>query len=154
MLDDFERKILVFLQQQARASMQEVSEAVGLSPSPCWRRIKRLEDEGFIERYAAVLEPKRLGLKAFAYVQVSLLDHREATIDLFETFIASNPQVLECATITGEYDYMLKVTAEDPEALEDFIMKGLLRLEVVRSTSTNFALRQLKSFGPLPIASD
>ncbi|MBO9472336.1 Lrp/AsnC family transcriptional regulator [Shimia sp. R10_1] len=151
MLDHFERLILKLLQRNGRASTQELSDTVGLSPSPCWRRVKRLEEDGFILRYAAILDGKKLGLNAFAYVQISLIDHSEESIDTFQSFIAQNEQVLECASITGDFDFVLKVVARDPEMLEQFIMKEILRLGVVRTTTTNFIMRQLKTAGSLPI---
>ena len=151
MLDKFEKLILRVLQQNGRASTQELSEAVGLSPSPCWRRVKKLEDEGYISRYAAILDGKKLGLRAFAYVHVSLIDHSEASIEIFHSFIAKDPYILECASITGNFDFILKIAAKDPEDLEYFIMHRILRLGVVRNTATNFILRQLKVTGALPI---
>ncbi len=151
MLDKFERLILKTLQRNGRASTQELSEAVGLSASPCWRRVKRLEDDGYITRYAAILDGKKLGLNAFAYVQISLVDHSEDSINTFHKFVAQSDQVLDCASITGEFDFFLKVVASDPEALERFIMKKILRLGIVRTTSTNFILRPLKVSGALPV---
>lgn len=152
MLDAFERRILRVLQRNGRASMQELSDAVDLSPSPCWRRVKRLEQDGFITRYAAILNGKTLGLNAFAHVQVSLIDHSEASIETFANFVAQSDNVLECSSITGDFDYILKIAATDPEALESFIMHSLLRLGVVRTTTTNFILRQMKVVGALPIS--
>ncbi|MBO9408137.1 Lrp/AsnC family transcriptional regulator [Shimia sp. R9_1] len=151
MLDSFERLILKVLQRDGRASTQDLSDAVGLSPSPCWRRVKRLEEESYILRYAAILDGKKLGLNAFAYVQISLIDHSEETIKVFNDFVAQSDQVLECASITGDFDFVLKVVARDPEALEQFIMKRILRLGVVRTTTTNFILRQMKTAGSLPV---
>ena len=151
MLDTFEKLILKALQRNGRASTQELSDAVGLSPSPCWRRVKRLEDDGYILRYAAILDRKKLGLNAFAHVQVSLINHSEPSIEAFQTFIEREEQVLECASITGDFDFMLKVAAPDPEALEQFIMHKILRLGVVRTTTTTFILRQTKVSGALPI---
>jgi Lrp/AsnC family transcriptional regulator, leucine-responsive regulatory protein len=151
MLDRFEKLILKILQQDGRASTQELSDAVGLSPSPCWRRVKKLEDEGYIRRYAAILDGKKLGLRAFAYVHISLIDHSEASMEALHSFVSSDPHVLECASITGDFDYMLKVAAKDPESLEQFIMHRILRLGVVRNTTTNFILRQIKVSGALPI---
>jgi len=153
MLDEYERQILKVLQKNGRASTQELSEAVGLSPSPCWRRVKRLEEDGYILRYAAILESKKLGLNAFAHVQVSLVDYSEASIEIFHRFIEENEQVLECASTTGDFDYILKIAASDPEALEQFIMLNILRLGVVRNTTTNLILRQMKVSGALPINS-
>lgn len=151
MLDEYEQRILKELQQNGRASAQELSEAVGLSASPCWRRVKKLEDEGYIDHYAAVLNRKRMGLAALAYVHVSLTEHSEEAIASFSTFVAQNDQVIECASITGDYDFVLKVAALDPEGLEHFIMKRLLRLGVVRNATTNFVLRQTKQGPALPV---
>ena len=151
MLDAFEKLILKVLQRNGRASMQELSQAVDLSPSPCWRRVKRLEEDGYITRYAAILDGKKLGLNAFAHVQVSLVDHDISSIDKFQAFVEKSEQVLECASITGDFDYILKVAARDPEALEQFIIQNLLRLGVVRTTTTTFILRQMKVSGALPV---
>ena len=151
MLASFEKLILKVLQRDGRASTQALSDAVGLSPSPCWRRVKRLEEDGYITRYAAILDSKKLGLNAFAHVQVSLIDHQISSLDIFQDFIGKNDQVLECASITGDFDYILKVVARDPEALEQFIMHNLLRLGIVRSTTTVFILRQMKVSSALPI---
>ncbi|MEP1929933.1 MAG: Lrp/AsnC family transcriptional regulator, partial [Roseibium sp.] len=95
MLDAFEKLILKTLQSNGRASTQELSDAVGLSASPCWRRVKRLEEDGYITRYAAILDGKKLGLRAFAHVQVSLIDHSETSVETFQSFVASSEQVLE-----------------------------------------------------------
>lgn len=151
MLDKFEKLILKVLQRNGRASTQELSDAVGLSPSPCWRRVKRLEEDGYISRYAAILDRKKLGLNALAHVQVSLINHDVSSIDRFRAFVEKNDQVLECASITGDFDYILKVAARDPEGLEQFIMQNLLRLDIVRSTTTIFILRQMKVSGALPV---
>ena len=142
MLDTFEKLILKELQLNGRASTQEL---------PCWRRVKRLEENGYITRYAAILDGKKLGLRAFAHVQVSLIDHSEASIEIFQGFVEACEHVLECASITGDFDFILKVAATDPEELEQFIMHRILRLGVVRTTTTNFILRQMKVSGVLPI---
>lgn len=154
MLDKYEKLILKALQQNGRASTQELSDVVGLSQSPCWRRVKRLEEDGFITRYTAILDGKKLGLHALAHVQVSLVDHTETSIETFQAFVEENEQVLECSSITGDFDYILKVATRNPEALEQFIAHNLLRLGVVRTTTTIFILRQMKVAGSLPIFTD
>lgn len=151
MLDPYEKLILKELQRDGRASAQALSDAVGLSPSPCWRRVKRLEEDGYITRYAAIVDGKKLGLRALAHIQVSLVDHDATSINKFQAFIDNNEQVLECSSITGDFDYILKVAATDPESLEQFIMHSLLRLKVVRTTATTFILRQMKVSGALPV---
>ena len=151
MFDRYEKDILKMVQTNGRASTQELSDAVGLSPSPCWRRVRRLEEDGVITGYAAILDPKKLDLAAFAYIHVSLIDHKEETLQVFSDFVQQCDQVVECATITGDADYVLKVVARDAEGLELFIMESILRLGVVRNTSTNFILRQTKHSTVLPI---
>ena len=151
MLDKHEKLILKALQRNGRASTQELSDAIGLSQSPCWRRVKRLEDDGYITRYAAILDGKKLGLNALAHVQVSLLDHTKSSINTFQAFVEENEQVLECASTTGDFDYILKVATRDPEALELFITRYLHGLGVVRTTTTIFILRQIKVSGALPV---
>jgi DNA-binding Lrp family transcriptional regulator len=151
LLDKFEKLILKVLQRNARASTQELSDAVGLSPSPCWRRVKRLEEDGYITRYAAILDGKKLGINAFAHIQVSLVDHTAAAMKQFIEFVQSNDQILECASITGDFDFILKVAARDPESLEEFIRQNLLQLSAVRTTTSIFILRQIKVSGALPV---
>ncbi len=151
-LDDFDKSLLRQLQHDAGLSTQQLADRAGLSVSPAWRRIRRLEQDGIIRTRVAMLDPRKLGLHAVAYVHVSLLDHAEATIGRFDAFVQAQDQVVECASITGSNDYLLKVFAHDPEDLENFIMRKLLALGVVRSSTTNFVLRQTKYTTELPIA--
>ncbi len=151
MMDAFEEKILIALQRDGKINLQDLAAEVGLSTSPCWRRVKRLEEQGFITKYTAILDPVKLGLQAFAYVHVSLTDHSETSVDTFNRFVETSSQVVECASITGDNDYVLKVAAKDPEGLERFIMKRILRLGIVRNATTNFVLRQTKSGAALPV---
>ena len=150
-LDAFDRKILRVVQRDGKISMQELAEAAGLSTSPCWRRVRRLEQAGVIHKYAAMLDARALGLQAMAYVQVSLLEHSEATIAKFDSFVQREDNIVECSSITGANDYLLKVVALDPEDLESFLMKRLLGLGIVRSSTTNFVLRQKKYSTALPV---
>ena len=150
-MDPADRRLLALLQQDARASTQALAEAAGLSPSPAWRRVRRLEEAGIIERHVALLSPQRLGLHAMAYVQVSLLEHREEALARFDRFVQTEAQILECATITGTFDYQLKIVATDPEGLEHFLMRRMLSLGIIRSTVTHFVLRQTKYTTALPL---
>lgn len=150
-LDDVDKQLLRLLQKDAHLSNQELADKTGLSASPAWRRVKRLEQDGLIRKHVAMLDPRLLGLHAVAYVHVSLLDHAEATIGRFDKFVQTEDQVVECASITGSNDYVLKVYARDPEHLEFFIMRRLLALGVVRSSTTNFVLRQTKYTTELPL---
>lgn len=150
-LDDFDRHILKLVQVDATISTQDLADRVGLSASPCWRRLKRMQDAGLIVGQVAMLSPQALGLRAVAYLSISLIDHSEATIARFDAFVKAHDQVVECATITGSADYLLKVFAADPEALERFIMRELLALGVVRATNTALVLRQTKYTTALPV---
>ncbi len=150
-LDDADRRLLAALQQDARLSIQELAEKVGLSPSPTWRRLRRLEQEGVIAAHVALLDARRLGLNTRAYIHVSLTDHSEANIRAFERFVQAEAQIVECCAITGADDYLLKVVARDPEALEHFLMQRLLGLGFVRSSTTHFVLSQKKQSTALPL---
>ena len=150
-LDGNDRKILALLQANGKLGARELAERLSLSASPCWRRVKRLEALGVIDRYVAVLDPRSLGLHAVAHVHVSLVDHAEKTIEDFDRFVQRHEQVIECSSITGDADYALKVVAPDAEGLERFMMRELLALGLVRSSTTNFVLRQTKRSTALPL---
>jgi Lrp/AsnC family transcriptional regulator, leucine-responsive regulatory protein len=150
-LDDIDRRLLRLLQRDATRSTQELAEAAGLSTSPAWRRVRRLIDEEVIGRQVALVAPAKAGLHAMAYVQVSLMDHTEPTLARFDAFVQDHDQIMECATITGSYDYQLKIVAADPEGLEHFLMRQMLPLGIIRSTVTHFVLRQTKYTTALPL---
>lgn len=150
-LDKFDKNLLSILQKNGKASAKELAEQTNLSVSPCWRRIKRLEDEGVIKSYVAVLDRRSLGLNTQAYVHISLIDHTGQTIEKFNQLVQSEDRITDCSTITGESDYVLKVVARDPEDLESFIMGRILQSGLVRSSMTNFILRNTKSGSALPL---
>lgn len=150
-LDEIDRAILAVLQGDAKISLADLAAKVNLSTSPCWRRVRRLEEAGVIAGYVTLLEGKSIGINSLAYVQVSLLEHTEDSIARFDAFVQSQPQIIECASITGSSDFMLKVVAPDPEGLELFIMKKLLALGLVRAANTHFVLRQTKTTTALPV---
>ncbi len=150
-LDRLDRAILEQLQKNARLSNQELADLVGLSPSPCWRRVKRLEEIGVIREYVALLEPSQIGVPILAYAQISLDDHRPESVDKFDRFVQSSPQVLECCSLSGQYDYLLKIVCESMEAYETYLSRELLRQTDVRSVNTSFVLNQKKFTTALPI---
>lgn len=150
-LEEKDKEILNILQTDGKIGLQALADRVNLSSSPCWRRVKRLEEDGLIDRYAAILNPRILGLRAQAYMQLTLVDHSQDTIDAFDRFVQNEPHIVECASITGSKDFLLKVMAKDAEALESFIMKRLHSLGVVQSTNTQLVLRQTKSSTVLPV---
>ena len=143
--------ILQELQVSGRLSMQELAERTGLSASQCWRRVRDLEAAGVVSGYRAQVTAKAVGLNAIAYIHVALQDHQEDSISSFLRLVETEPQIVECASITGDHDFILKVYAKTPEDLEHFIMQRLLKSGLVRDTRRNFVLRQTKTRGPLPI---
>ncbi len=150
-LDDYDRRILDVLQRDARVSNQQLAREVGLSPSPCWRRVRRLEDEGYIEQYVARLSRQQLGFPVLAYVQISLEDHHPDTVREFDEVIRRSEQVQECCSMSGQYDYLIKVVARDMDDYEDFLSGTLLRLAGVQSANTSFVLKQKKATTALPL---
>lgn len=150
-IDDTDRRILRLLQKDATLSTQVLAEKAGLSSSPAWRRVRRLIEDGVIEKQVVLVNHSQAGLHAMAYVQVSLLDHTEESISRFDRFVQTEDQIIECATITGTSDYQLKVVAADPEGLEHFIMRRMLALGIIRSTVTHFILRQTKYTTAMPL---
>jgi Lrp/AsnC family leucine-responsive transcriptional regulator len=152
-IDEIDRKILRILQTDGKIGTQELAEKIGMSTSPCWRRVRKLEENGIIDGYVALLDAKQLGLNARAYVHVSLVDHTEDSIQRFDSFVAREDQIVECSSITGAEDYLLKVVAQDPEGLEQFIMRKILALGIVRNSTTHFVLRQKKYSTSLPLHS-
>nr|WP_321252345.1 Lrp/AsnC family transcriptional regulator [uncultured Ruegeria sp.] len=151
MLHDADIAVLRELQLNGRLSMQDLAERTGLSASQCWRRVRDLEASGVVAGYGAQLRAKEIGLNAIAYVHVALRDHHEESIKAFLRLVETEPQIVECASITGDHDFILKVYARTPEDLEGFIMQRLLKSGLVRDTRSNFVLRQNKTRAPLPL---
>ncbi|MBP6769770.1 MAG: Lrp/AsnC family transcriptional regulator [Reyranella sp.] len=144
-LDDIDRRILGALQGEGRLPMVDLANRVGLSPTPCQRRVKRLEEEGVIDRYAALVSPPALGLALQAMVQVILEDHSEKTVDAFEAAIRARPEVVACYAMTGDMDFLLHVLAPDLASFSEFAMKALLRMPGVRGTRSSFIMQAVKS---------
>ncbi|MFB9887442.1 Lrp/AsnC family transcriptional regulator [Balneatrix alpica] len=137
-----DQRILAVLQQQGRISNQELAEQVQLSPSPCLRRVKRLEDEGIIEGYRALLNAKKLGLSLMAFIQISMDRHTPERFAAFESRIAQYPEVLECHLITGQSaDYLLKVLVTDMEAYQVFLLNKITRIEGVSGVHSSFVMK-------------
>lgn len=150
-LDQIDRRILAELQQNARLSNSELAERAGISPSPCWRRVRRLEESRVIDRYVTLLDPGRLGLAVSVFVQVSLATQVESALEIFETAILKRPEVMECYLMTGNADYLLRVVAADLAAYERFLMDHLTRIPVVSNIRSSFALRSVKYRTDLPL---
>jgi len=149
--DAIDRKILSVLQQDGRKSIAELAEAVGLSPSPCLRRVRLLEEAGVISRYVAVLDQKSVGLPVSVFVSIKLESQREEALDKFAKAIARWPEVLECYLMTGPRDYLLRVVVADLSAYERFLKEKLTRLNGIGSIESSFALEQVKYTNVLPL---
>ncbi len=149
--DRLDRRILEELQLDARITNQELAKRVGLSPAPCWRRLKRLEAEGFISGYATLLSAAAIGLPVQAYALVSLENHHPQTVQQFDQLVRERPEVLECHSMSGPNDYLLRIVAASMEAYERFLSTHVLALSAVRSVNTSFVLRTKKFTTRLPV---
>ncbi len=151
-LDSIDYRILRAMQRDGRISNVELAELVGLSATPCARRVKRLEQEGFIRRHVTLLEPEALGLKLMAMVSISMDRHTPDRFEAFEKAIAQMPEVLECSLVTGQSaDFLLKVIVEDMNHYERFLLGRLTKLKGVSGVHSSFVLRQIVSTTELPI---
>lgn len=150
-LDSTDRRILRALQRDGRMAVTAIAEQVGLSATPCLRRIKRLEETGVIARYAAVVDPARVGLPIQAFVQVALSSHAEDVASAFHKALAAREEVIAAYAMSGGMDYMLHVMAADFDAYAEFALKALLRMPGVKETRSSFVLTALKPPGALPL---
>jgi len=142
-LDRTDKRILNEIQRNARISNLELADKIGLSPSPCSRRVKQLEDHGFIDSHVTLLNQTKLGLKLIAMVQVSMDRHTPDRFENFEAHIENWPEVLECYLITGQSaDYLLKVIVQDMEEYHQFLLGKLTRIEGVSGVQSSFVLRK------------
>lgn len=147
-LDAFDRRILAELQKDGRICISDLAERVGLSNSPCWRRVKALEERGVICRYAAIVNPAAVGLGLNVFVSATLNLHRA---EEFEAAVAERPEVVECFAMTGEQDYMLHVVCRDIEAFDRFLRHDLIHMPGVLQVRSSFALKQVKGCISLPV---
>lgn len=150
-LDATDRRLLREVQRDGRASVVALAERIGLSATPCARRLRRLEEAGVIARYAAVLDAGRLGLGLTAFVQVSLASRAEETVEAFHAAIGRMPEILAAWAMSGETDYLLQVVARDLEDYGEFATRRLLRLPGVKDTRSAFVLRTVKPPAGLPV---
>ena len=150
-LDRYEKRILALLQQDASLSTAAIAEQVGLSSSPCWRRIDRLEREGFIKRKVALVDRRKVGLNAHVFAQVKLNAHGRAHLDEFAEAIRAFPEVLECYVLMGSVDFLIRIVATDIEAYERFFFNRLSQLPGVQEVNSTVALSEIKATTALPI---
>lgn len=150
-LDELDQKILKCLQENARISNAELAEEVGLSASPCWRRVRALEEAGVVRKYAAIVEPKVIGLPVNVFVSVTLEKQVEDWLERFEVALRDRPEVMECYLMTGEFDYLLRVVVPDLEAYEKFVLEHLTRIPGIAGIKSSFALKQVQYKTALPL---
>jgi Lrp/AsnC family transcriptional regulator, leucine-responsive regulatory protein len=149
-LDKFDISILEGLQRNARISLQELGAQVGLTASPCWTRIKRMEAAGVIEGYTVKLSPTALGLADTVIVQVTLENHSDEALMDFGRALATIPEVLEAFLVSGDYDYYIRIAVSDTRDYERLLREQLYKIPGIRHSKSSFVLRQLKQ-GPLPL---
>jgi Lrp/AsnC family leucine-responsive transcriptional regulator len=150
--DRYDLQILNILQQDGRISNQDLADRIGLSASPCLRRVKALEEAGLIKGYHAVLDAKKLGLSLLALIHISMDQHTPERFSNFEMMIAEIPEVLECLLITGQSaDYQLKVIVKDMDAYQDLLLNRITRIGGVTGVHSSFVLRQVINKSALPV---
>ena len=150
-LDRYDRRILEILQQEGRISNQDLAERIGLSPSPCLRRVRLLEEAGIIDRYVALVAQGAVGLPVSVFISIKLERQQEEDLDRFEAEVSAYPEVLECYLMTGTQDYLLRVVVADLAAYERFLKTKLTRVGNVASIESSFALKQVKYTNVLPL---
>ena len=154
-LDRYDRQILEVLQNDGRISNQDLADRIGLSPSPCLRRVRTLEESGLITGYRALLDAKKLGLSLMALIGISMDQHTPERFANLEKTIAEIPEILECLLITGQQsDYQLKVVVRDMDAYQDLLLNKITRIQGVTGVHTSFVLRKVVDRNSLPVAAD
>ena len=150
-LDEIDLRILDLLQNDGRISNQDLAERVGLSPSPCLRRLKLLESSGVIQRYVAIVDPAAAGQTLQAIIEVRLDRQTSAAVDRFEKEILKHPQVLECYLLAGDWDYMLRVVFRDLDEFRDFCIDALSKIPGVGNVKSNICMKSVKYTTVLPM---
>ncbi|HWE99714.1 MAG TPA: Lrp/AsnC family transcriptional regulator [Caulobacteraceae bacterium] len=150
-LDVIGARILDLIQQDASLSVAEIADRVGLSSSPCWRRIKRLEDDGVIQRRVTILDREALGLTFEVYCTVKLSLPTKQNLETFETAVQAWPEVTQCATVTGAADYELRIVTRDMHAFDDFLRDRLLSLGLVSNIESRIVVRSVKNTTAIPL---
>ena len=149
--DAVDRRILIALQQHPDASIAELGQIIGLSQTPCWRRMKRLQDSDVIRKRAWILDPVRLGLSVNVFAEVRLKQHDEETLEAFETMTSARQEIVECFSMSGQSDYLLRIIVGSIAGYEVLLKKVLLHLPGVASINSSFALKAIKIATDLPL---
>ena len=150
-MDDFDRKILRVFQAEPELSVQELAERVGLSHTPCWRRLKKLEADGVIKGRAVILDPEALGLSITVFAHIKVKQHDEDTLEVFERSARERPEIVECFSMSGDSDFLLRIVTGSVAEYEQFLKRTLLHLPGVGSVNSSFALKCVKNTTMLPI---
>lgn len=151
-LDRYDRRILEELQRDGRISNQDLADRIGLTPSPCLRRVRTLEESGVIRGYTALLDAQALGLKLMAILSISMDKHTPERFERFNSAISAIPEVLECLLITGrDADYQLKVVVRDMDAYQDLLLNKITRIDGVTGVHSSFVLRRVVERPSLPL---
>jgi len=151
-LDRIDKQILQLMQENARISNLELADSIGLSPTPCSRRVKRLEESGLIDKHVTLLKPSALGLNLTAMIGITMDRHTPERFDHFEEAIEALPEVLECLIVTGQSaDFLLKVVVRDMQHYEQFLLGHLTKLEGVTGVHSSFVLREVVKKTALPL---
>jgi Lrp/AsnC family leucine-responsive transcriptional regulator len=151
-LDRYDQRILDTLQRTGRMPNQELADAIGLSPSPCLRRVRALEDDGIVAGYVALLNAKKLGLTLMAFIQISMDRHTPERFGAFEAAISAYPEVLECHLITGQSaDYLIKVLVKDMEAYQQLLLGKITRIDGVTGVHSSFVMKSPVISTALPL---
>ena len=150
-LDAIDAKILDLIQHDAGLSVAEIADRVGLSSSPCWRRIKRLEDAGVIQKRVTLLDREKLGLAFEVFAEVKLALPTKENLEAFESAVGKWPEVAQCATVTGGMDYVLRIITRDMRAFDDFLRDKLLSLGLISNVESRIVVRSVKNATTLPL---
>ena len=150
-MDQIDRKLLQLLQQDGRVTAQALATRVGLSPSPCLRRIRIMEEKGIIRGYVALVDQKKVDLPVSVFISIKLERQREEELDAFNAAVSQWPEVVEAYLMTGQQDFLLRVVVSDLDAYERFLKTKLTRVEGVSSIQSSFALGQVKHTNVLPL---
>ncbi len=150
-LDSYDLKILRALQENAELSMSDLGDKVGLSHTPCWRRTKRLEEEGFIQRRVTLLDSQRLDLSVSVHAYITIKKHDEESLNAFESAVQEFDEIVECYSVTGDKDYLLRIVVTSVDSYERFLKNTLVHLPNVASVNSVFALKQVKYTTALPL---
>lgn len=151
-LDKTDLKILKLLQEDANLSATDIADRVGLSQSPCWRRINALQENGYIQSKVALLNRHKLDLEIVAFVNIKLSNHGRNSLEEFEQAIVDYPEVVECWTISGNMDYILRVVTKDIQSYEAFLRKKLLKLQHINEAQSHISMTEVKNTTELPLS--